>query len=356
MPITLPGYLIPKIGFRATVAIGSALSAFGYFMSIFAMKLWVLYITLGFLVSLGAGFLINVAHSAPLVACKETRTLVNSINASGGSVGMILGPILIEYLFQTYSLRGTFLITSGIALQGLVLAMLFPKYEDFFTSSEYHSIETNNKSKEDSNIIMCCKTYYLILKDVPYWMLIAGSISIDSLSNGCRAFLVDKGRNEGIPETEVVFYVSLWGITSAVSPFAAQIPFINQSANSRQISFGVNTLLWSLLTIFTINSKAGFALYCALGGALHGLSSNLWYLILADVMDKELVTPGLGMANAISGPYVLVVLPLAGWTYDMTRSYTLPYTIYGIIGIIGSVSVALIPVYNRTKKSQISTL
>ncbi len=118
VPITVSGYLIPKIGFRATVALGSALSAFGYFMSVFAMRLWELYITLGFLVSLGAGFLITVADSAPLVACEESRTLVNSINECGGSVGMIIGPILIEYLFQEYSLRGALLITSGISLQG----------------------------------------------------------------------------------------------------------------------------------------------------------------------------------------------------------------------------------------------
>ncbi len=178
-------------------------------------------------------------------------------------------------------------------------------------------------------------------------MVITGSIAIDSLSGGCRAFLVDKGITEGIEETEVVFYVSLWGFTSALSPFAAQLPCINQSASTRQISFGINTLLWSLLTIFTILNKVGFVLYCALGGALHGLSSNLLYLSLADVMDKDLVIPALGMFNAISGIYVMLVLPLAGYAYDVTRSYQIPYTIYGGVGIIGSLFVALIPLYNR---------
>ncbi len=235
--------------------------------------------------------------------------------------------------------------------QGVILAMLFPKYENMFTTSEYEPIEP----RENTDTSVCCENYYLTLGHVPYWMIIAGSTAMDSLSNGCRTFLIDKGISEGIGEIEVVFYVSLWGITSAVSPFAAQIPFINQSANRRQISFGVNTFLWSLLTIFTVPSKVGFVLYCAVGGALHGLSSNLLYLSLADVMDKELVIPAIGMLNAISGLYVLVVLPLAGLTYDMTRSYTLPYTIYGIIGIIGSISVALIPVYNRTKDSKNSS-
>ncbi len=54
--------------------------------------------------------------------------------------------------------------------KGLVLAMLYPKYEDIFTHSEYELIG----EQETDDVKSCWETYYSILSDIPYWMLITG--------------------------------------------------------------------------------------------------------------------------------------------------------------------------------------
>ena len=66
------------------------------------------------------------------------RVLANGVMFSGSSLGTIVMPVIINYLIDEYSLRGMFLILSGISMHLAVAAALFRplSYYDSTTSKK----------------------------------------------------------------------------------------------------------------------------------------------------------------------------------------------------------------------------
>ena len=189
--------------------------------------------------------------------------------------------------------------------------------------------------------------YKTILKNKSFWLLAMGCLAIDSLSNGCRVFLIDRAIHDGLSQSSATFAVSFVGITSAVSMLGVQHPVISNSAKSRQLSFGISTFFWSCVNIVSsvtplCKSLVGFSIYCALSGVFLGISSVLWYLCIPDVVPQDLVIQAFSLQCFISGPFVMFSVPMGGFIYDKTGSYDGPYIIYSCIGLIGAFCVASI--------------
>ena len=71
MLTVIPGYLIPRFGFRVNIVTGCLIMAGGFISSIFVPNMYCLYFTIGGFTSLGASFLMTAADSAPLVVFKN---------------------------------------------------------------------------------------------------------------------------------------------------------------------------------------------------------------------------------------------------------------------------------------------
>ena len=356
MLAVIPGYLIPLYGFRIILISGCLITAIGFISSIFVSKMYLLYITMGVITSLGASTLLTVVDSAPLFVFSKWRTLATILSSTSGSLGFAIIPLTVSYLLHTYALNGTLLLLAGIVLQCVVLGMLYPSQYKLTDQPEKactncdigadHDINTHNH-KRTSMI----KKYVKLIKSPSFWCLAAAGLAIDALSNGCRVFLVDRAILQGIPESKAVLSISLWGIFSAVCKLFVQIPCINKTPRRKQIVLVIVTFCWSLVTLVSVafSTYEGFLLYCVLAGVCHGVNSLLWYLILADVMDRELLVPAYSVQCFIAGPFVMFSVPIAGLIYDSTQSYDVPYIMYGCIGMFGAICESLIPYFERRK-------
>ena len=89
---------------------------------------------------------------------KEKRLLANGIAASGTGFGMLaMGPV-IHVLLSNYGLRGTFLILSGICLNGIVFGLLIPNNEELpktelEKSNKTSPMGTKNSVTYDSTVL-----------------------------------------------------------------------------------------------------------------------------------------------------------------------------------------------------------
>ena len=350
MLAVIPGYLIPVCGFRIVLIIGCFIMVIGFISSIFVTKIYLLYISKGFITSLGASLIMTASDSAPLVVFKKWRSLATILSHTFASLGFVIGPLTVSYLLHTYALNGALLLLAGIVLQCVVFGMLYPSEH---RTEQKHEQQTSNGHLPHPNKSLTLKQKYLKLVSSPsFWCLAGSQLAGDALSNGCRVFLLDRAILQGIPEYKAVLSISLWGIFSAVCKLFAQLPAINRSPRRRQVTKMCTTFSWSLVTLLTIAYKSyeGFVMYCILAGICHGMCTLLWYLILADISDRELIVAAYGLQCFIAGPFVMISVPIAGMIYDHTQSYDVPYITYGCIGMFGAICDAFIPYFQRGKR------
>ena len=357
MLAVIPGYFIPLCGFRIILITGALITAIGFISSIFITEMYLLYITMGVITSLGASTLLTVVDSAPLFVFKKWRTLATILSSTSGSLGFAIIPLTVSYLISTYALNGALLLLAGIVLQCIVFGMLYPSRYKLTDKSETQCADEDVQTGERKDSKTHKKTplirkYVMLIKSPSFWCLAAAGLAIDALSNGCRVFLVDRAILQGIPESKAVLSISLWGIFSAVCKLSAQMPCINKSPRRRQIVLVSVTICWSLVTLGSVvfNTYEGFLAYCILAGVFHGVNSLLWYLILADVMNRELLVPAYSLQCFIAGPFVMLSVPIAGLIYDRTQSYDVPYIMYGCIGLFGGICESFIPYFERKKE------
>ena len=352
MLTVIPGYLIPFFGFRTVVMTGSFIMAAGFIVSIFAVDIYFLYATMGIVASLGASFLMTANDSAPLVTFTKLRPTATMLSAVAGSAGFAIMPLTTSYFLHEYGLHGALLLLAGIILQSMVLGMFYPRDSQVKVKTQSRTGCCRAGCKVDSTEKEKIKLFLKPFKSSVFWCLAAGQIATDSLSNGCRVFLVDRAIVQGIHEHQAVNCISLWGIFSAFCKVFVLLPTINKSRRNRQIIFPVITLGWSVITLLsvTFTSYTGFLIYCILAGAFHGMNTILWYLVLADTMEKELLVFALSLQCCIAGPFVMFSVPIAGAIYDSVKSYDTPYIIFGSLGLFGAICEALIPYFQRKKR------
>ena len=357
MLTVIPGYLIPRYGFRVNIMIGSVFVMVGFISSIFVTTMYYLYFTIGVFTSLGASFLMTAADSAPLVVFEKYRALATVLSSTAASVGFALLPVACNYLIGTYGLQGALLLLAGIIVQCTVLGMLYPPFRNNPKKCATASI-TDSRGTNNGVVILAKTKYFKIIKSPSFWCVSAATLAINSLSDGCRLFLVDRAIVQGISKSVAVWSLSLWGIFSALCRFLVQIPFINRSPRRKQISLVVMTFGWSLVTFSSIvlTSYSGFVAYCILAGCFHGISNILWYLVLADTMEGNLVVSAYSLQCFIAGCFVIFSVPTAGMIFDSTQSYDVPYIIYGCLGLFGTICERFIPYFERKKQKRTLTV
>ncbi|XP_052058189.1 monocarboxylate transporter 3-like [Mytilus californianus] len=126
---SLSSFLILTFGnrfftFRPIIILGSVLMAAGYFLNAYAPNVQFLFLSQGVLFGIG-----QAAASGPSVVVLNSyfdkrRGLANSLANSGGSLGGLLLPLIIQALLETYGLQGAQIVISGMLLNIVVSGAL----------------------------------------------------------------------------------------------------------------------------------------------------------------------------------------------------------------------------------------
>ncbi|XP_071547490.1 monocarboxylate transporter 9-like isoform X2 [Panulirus ornatus] len=114
---------------RRLTIIGVVIASSGILLCAFCDNLFWLYFCLGGLAGFGnalvkpQGFLIGQQYF------RRNRVTANGLSMLGGSIGFMTLPPLLNYLIETYSAEGTFMLWSAIILHALIGAALFHPVE-----------------------------------------------------------------------------------------------------------------------------------------------------------------------------------------------------------------------------------
>ncbi|XP_046650396.1 monocarboxylate transporter 12-like isoform X2 [Daphnia pulicaria] len=113
-----------KFGFRAVVISGSLLGFVGLLTSTFAFSVETLFFTLGVLLGTADGLVYTPIVVGVGFYFDKRRALATGITLCGSGAGAFVFAPLISWLLETYALRGTFLILSGLYLNCAVFGSL----------------------------------------------------------------------------------------------------------------------------------------------------------------------------------------------------------------------------------------
>ncbi|XP_072142321.1 monocarboxylate transporter 13-like [Dermacentor andersoni] len=113
-----------RYGCRRIAILGSVMSSFGLFISVYATGIKFLYFSLGFITGTGFGFTLLPAIVCVTSYFDRRRSLATGITVCGSGVGTFVMAPLVQALVRVYGWKGTLIICSGLSLQGVVAGSL----------------------------------------------------------------------------------------------------------------------------------------------------------------------------------------------------------------------------------------
>nr|XP_054931773.1 monocarboxylate transporter 13-like [Dermacentor andersoni] len=106
-----------RYGCRRIAILGSVMSSFGLFISVYATGIKFLYFSLGFITGTGFGFTLLPAIVCVTSYFDRRRSLATGITVCGSGVGTFVMAPLVQALVRVYGWKGTLIICSGLSLQ-----------------------------------------------------------------------------------------------------------------------------------------------------------------------------------------------------------------------------------------------
>jgi len=289
----------------------------------------------------------------------ENRTLATQIGTLGTSVGQFAFPVIITPLVAAYSLKGFFLITSGIFANHLPALLLFMNTTKLNLPKELTDekqeivgecvneelsendvvITTNIVPSVDQNEI---KQKVSFLKSSSYFVYIVQQICLNvGVACGCLYTAAHVVKVSDADEMKAAFLISLQGgIEACVRiPFGylADRPFIN-----KLYLLGFVCLNLGICFAVVGWSDSVFSLGAALcyGGFFTGAFGGISFTGLAEIAKKydssDDLMKGLGISSALNSIMTLIVSAICGKVTDIYDSYIPTFYFAAILLLISA--------------------
>lgn len=125
----ITGPALKRFSPRQVAIVGSILTGTGLFLSSMSTSLWQLTVSYGFFVGLGLGFINPSSFIAVNSYFSKNRGRAVGLALAGTGVGQMIMPNVVHLLLEKYGFKGTTLVLSALALNGVVGASLFQPVE-----------------------------------------------------------------------------------------------------------------------------------------------------------------------------------------------------------------------------------
>ncbi len=356
------GPLLKIFGARNVVIAGSILCAAGCLASAFAPNVYVLYFTYGTLTGIGSGF-INVTTIVVIQFwfAENQRALATGIVTSGVGLGTaVLNPLL-EYLTKTVHFHWTQRVMCLIFITGVPCGLLFKPFHDEENSSniQQHTIhEEENESRSYSGnqkqIAKKCDRLTTEVADCslferPAFILYCFASAMHAFGLYVPiTYIPLLVKSIGIPQKYSTYLLSIFGISNISSRFICGC-FGNIGVSTRfylmltsYIGIGFLNVLISLYNNYPV-----LVIYSVCFSALCGCINTLYAVVLVDLFGIENVEKSVGLCLFLTSFFYLLGVPMSGFIIDRTGSTVLPFTIIGVISLLGAVTFMLIKCFHR---------
>lgn len=163
-------------------------------------------------------------------------------------------------------------------------------------------------------------------------------------------YLPDRAQQMGISKSNAAFLISVIGISNTVG----RVVFgwlSDRECINRLFLYNTALALCGIatsLSIFCLSYEM-LVVYAAIFGLFIGVYVSLTSVVLVDLLGIERLTNSFGLLLLFQGVATIVGPPVAGWIYDMTQSYDVPFIITGAVIAFSGVMLFSLPCIKKLR-------
>ncbi|KAL5004460.1 hypothetical protein ScPMuIL_017916 [Solemya velum] len=305
---------------RLCVLIGGVTTLVGYGTSFFVNKMDYLFVTLSLTTGIGQ----SLCYTGGLIILgyyfEENPSLATGIVVTGAGVGMLAMPPFTQFLINTYSLQGAFLILGVTGFQTCVFGSLLRP----------HPLERKRKIRVEHNKISQnffrrfnfsndCLQHIDIFTNVQFLSFLACCLTWCAGVGIALLYLPAYYVSRGSTDIEASFLVTFVGIGSIISRILVGLFVNDETVNARMVFFALLGLAGTstcFLTLYT-GTYAGKVASSLVLGLYTGGEYSIFSAVLLEMMGLERLASSVGASLLVCGIGYLVGPPMAGKMRDM---------------------------------------
>ena len=329
----IAGRLNDRFGPRLVVTISGLFLGLGYLLMSQVNALWHFYLFYGVIIALGM--------SAPDIALLSTiarwfakrRGMMSGIIKVGAGIGMLAMPLLANWLISNYGWRNSYIVIGFIALVLGISAAQFLRRDrgQKGLSPDGHEVEGKSQSLEVNGLSLQKAIYTR-----QFWMLSAIYFLFVFCAHTILTHIYPHAVDLGIAEATAANILATIGGASIAGRF------IMGSAGDRignKLAMIITLIMLAVALLWLIVAEEIWMLFAfvALYGFAHGALFTLISPMTAELFGLSSHGVIFGTINFIGTVGGTIGPVMAGYIFDITRSYQLDFIIIAIAGIIATV-------------------
>ncbi len=271
------------------------------------------------------------------------RGLALGIAASGGAIGGLLFPPLIQSLIDGLEWRVAFrYFGMGILLiAGPIILLLVQDYPA--DPAESHKQAGLSSPPAHSGLLATAKTAF---RDNQFWLIAITMGILFCGPIGVISNLIQIAGDRQIETNKAVYLLSIF----AAAGFTGKLIFaslVDRVSISIALFVTLTGIGVGFFTLMSAQTYATMVLACVTIGLFSGTASPLWSLLLASIYGPDRLGKMMGLMNLCFVPFTLSAPPLFGLMYDLFGSYD-----WALLGYLGLLLVAAVLVIRFNQHHQ----
>lgn len=342
------GTLTDKYGPRLICSIGALLIGIGLISTIWIQSLWQLYLSLGFLVGMGASAMYTPVNATVSKFFTKRRSFALGIAMTGMSFGPFVMAPISHYLITSYGWTNSFILTGIMSLVlGIPVAAIIMRRspEDIGLSPDGKQAELQEPKPHQSNEQIQPEELTLrgALKNHFFWAIVAAYFLFAGPAMAIMFHLPHLATSIGISSDIASMAIGIVGLAGIGGRLGFGALGDKKGNNNVLIatSIGRGLMIFCLLWV---TSKTTLLIWAALYGLIYsGMAPNLVGLLaelfgvrnLASILGALTIAAGIGGAL---GPW------FAGYMFDIQGSYNTVVIIFGACFLLTTLCFVFIKV------------
>lgn len=338
----LTSYIIDRIGCRVTASLGGILLVVGLIGSHFASSLWALIVTYGIISGLGIGLALIPCPVSVGFAFPKHSGIAMGITTAGVGMGMLASGPIMQYLLDTYGLRGTFLLSAAIASHTIPCGMLL--------RTPHSKIQKQGKTEERFAYL---KTYLTLLKTPAYMCVLLGAVLWNIAYAVIMIHLPNYVVLSGSSRKEASFLFTVIGIGTVLSRIVIGLAIGPNGLDPLLLNFGLSACMGALIVTFPlfVNLSSGPMVFASLYGIYSGGLLVFTVPLCLEIVGARRLNSAIGLWFFLIGLGSLTGPPLIGLVYDITGSFGLSYILSGFCVLLAALLTLVATFWRKLLKN-----
>jgi MFS family permease len=326
------GRLTDRFGPRIVVTVCGFFLGLGYFLVSQTSAIWQLYLFYGVVVALGMSSGVIPLQSTIARWFVRRRGLMTGLIVSGIGVGMLVVPLVADWLISTYGWRTSYIVVGVAALLVVTLAAQFLRRDP-----ASKGLLPFGADQSEAAVSSLSKGFSLeeALKTRQFWLLSVATLCFTMAEGTVLVHIVPHAIGLGVPSTSAAAIIAIIGgisIGGRVLMGSAGDRIGNKRAWMVCLTLMTISLFWLLVAgemwmLYLFAVVFGFG-YGGLSVLLSPMAAEFFGLSSHGVIFGLVIMFG-GTGGMAIGPVI------AGHIFDVTGSYYLAFLIYAIVCVVG---------------------